>query len=64
MIGGRLTVEDTSGSTLLVGGVETFSTVYGFSTMIVANWQSNKLVDQHSELMKDTLFQQLMDYTP
>ena len=36
MIGGILTVEDTSGSTLLVGGVEAFLTVEEFGNIIVA----------------------------
>ena len=35
MIGGILNIEDTSGPTILVGGVGIFSTVEEFGTMII-----------------------------
>ena len=52
MIGGILTIEYTSGPTILFGGVEFFSTIDEFGTMIVAtlaveqNRESSLVVDE------------------
>ena len=52
MIGGMVTIEDTSGPKNLVGGVETFPTIHESGTMIVAalaveaDWGLTLLVDE------------------
>ena len=52
MIGEILTIEDTSGPRILVGGVETFSTIDELGTIIVATLavkekrESSLLVDE------------------
>ena len=57
MIGGILTIEDTSGPTILVGGVEFFSTIDEFGTMIIVtlvveeNWRSTLSVDEGQTVM-------------
>ena len=43
-----LTVEETSGSTLLVGGVQTLLTIDGLVIWLVEYWISKILVDQQS----------------
>ena len=43
-----LTVEETSGSSLLVGGVQTLSIIDGLVIWLVEYWLSKILVDQQS----------------
>ena len=55
MISGILIVEDTSGPTILVCGVEYFSIVEEFGIIIVETLAVEKLEDQHSQLMNNKL---------